>query len=186
MGERTITLKTLFRGPGRSWTYVWPPLHMLASLTNKNSWWANGNLLLRFLWHKVSRQLWGPIMWFSSSLVWRWSSDPRHYELNFNSYREALKIQGFNGVWTHDLQCWYNALTNWAMFKPRMVGAGHLQVQMFLWWLKWIIYHFIHSAYSMFERWKLTLNTPGCRTLKNVFSCSLNCYQANIINIWLV
>lgn len=143
MCERTITLKTLFRVPGRSWTYVWPPLYMLAALTNKNSLWANGHLLLRFLWHKVSCQFWGLTMWFSSSLEWRWSSDSRSYELN--SYRETLKIQGFNGVWTHDLQCWYNALTKWAV-KPHMVGAGHLQVEMFLWWMKWIIYHFIHSA----------------------------------------
>ena len=60
-------------------------------------------------------------------------------------YREAWKIQDFNGVWTRDLamldRC--HSLTNWAM-KPLMLGVGHLWFQMFLWWMnlwmKWIIY----------------------------------------------
>ena len=33
------------------------------------------------------------------------------------------------------LQCQCDALNNWAM-KLQMVGAGHLWVQMFLWWMK--------------------------------------------------
>ena len=79
-----------------------------------------------------------------------WSS--QCYECNFSNclekHEKFRNLMGFEPVTS---RCWWDALTNWAM-KPQMVGAGHLWVQMFLWWMnqwiklcmKWIMYVSFH------------------------------------------
>ena len=62
-------------------------------------------------------------------------------QLQFQQHRrEAFQNSGLQqGSCDSRWQC--DAVTNWAM-KAQMVGAGHLWVQMFLWWMN-IIYNII-------------------------------------------
>ena len=68
--------------------------------------------------------------------VIKWSYGPHSHECNFSyCIEEPEKFSTSTEFEPMTLQFQCDALNNWAM-KPQMVGAGHLWVQMFLWWMK--------------------------------------------------
>ena len=78
----------------------------------------------------------------------KWSYAPRSYERNFsNCVEKTGKFRTSKRFEPVTLLRRCGALTIWAT-KPQMVGAGHLTVQMFPWWMDqwtkwnkwWIIY----------------------------------------------
>ena len=78
----------------------------------------------------------------------KWSYAPRSYERNFsNCVEKTGKFRTSTRFEPVTLLRRWGALTIWDT-KPQMVGAGHLRVQMFPWWMDqwtkwnkwWIIY----------------------------------------------
>ena len=86
----------------------------------------------------------------------KWSYAPRSYERNFsNCVEKTGKFRTSKRFEPVTLLRRCGALTIWAT-KPQMVGAGHLRVQMFPWWMdqwtkwnKWWIIIILNCRYEI-------------------------------------
>ena len=106
----------------------------------------------------------------------KWSYAPRSYERNFsNCVEKTGKFRTSTRFEPVTLLRRCGALSIWAT-KPQMVGAGHLTVQMFPWWMDqwtkcnkwWIIY------------WTADMKSSEAMILELLLSCSTRYFTRSL------
>ena len=96
--------------------HLWVVMYPWWMINERNDIWNNKSYIELRMWNQV--KLWCSQLW------------TQFYQLR----RDAWKTQDFNGVESVTSRYRTDCLTNWAM-KPLTMGAGHLWLLMFPWWM---------------------------------------------------